>query len=554
MRYLSEIRTFIIAIVGLLIVIAVAGFFVVMRFSEQFTDHYWNESQGIHVLIKTLIESGKDPSEYHHLLLGFVVAGKDGAVLRAYPQGAADFYRKLRPGFPVATSITEIPSLVPGSESTDTLVILSRTSDDRRMVTYHFNPLPAMRRTVLIYFMIIALVATGVPVLTFFFLTGRISKPFRRLILEAEQSPLAPKSFHEDPEFIFQTLQATIRELKQSTLQEQRRADALHVLAQTLSRNLPSGLIVMDNDGNIIRTSPAAETLLSLHPSEEPVHLRGLQERWPVLHRYLDEVHLTRKPLQRLEFEDGSTKFAATIVPLSDEANLPLGTLAIFVDMTEMVRLEEDLRRQRSMAELGVFASGIAHEFRNSLATLRGYLDLFRTKRQDHYLDEVSNEVSLILKVINRFLEFASHHSLVLEPIQLDRLIFQVTERLKTVYPDVHVKLSCADLTIPGDGTLLEQALRNIFENSFQLAKSISIRAGKNEKGDVFVEVEDDGPGIPEELRETLALPFVSGKADGVGLGLAIASKVIQEHDGSMKFSNLQDGGTLCRMILSSGR
>jgi signal transduction histidine kinase len=99
-----------------------------------------------------------------------------------------------------------------------------------------------------------------------------------------------------------------------------------------------------------------------------------------------------------------------------------------------------------------------------------------------------------------------------------------------------------ADLHILGDAELLEQALGNLFRNSLQALEScqgqkrIEILMGNTEGGRVWLRIQDNGPGIPAEVRARLFVPFVTTKAQGTGLGLSFVKRVVEEHFGSLEW------------------
>lgn len=549
MTYLSEIRIFLITTVALLIIIAMSGFFVFLRVSDTLAVRYRNEVDAAHRLSREWILSGEEHAHLLNFVDGYVISDAAGTPLRSHPEGTAEYFLELRDdGAPLDPALST-PLIIPGSEKLNPLALCSTLPDATVLTTFHDNPLPVVQKMRFVYFGTLSFVAAGMLVLTFFFITRRIARPFENLFSQAERSPAAPAEKARDPEYIIRTLKDTIARLEEFSRSETRRADTLQILAATLSRNLPSGLLVLDRDGEVIRSSSLAEEVLNFQRSSLPLPFQELLSNWPALMSLVGEVHEIRVVRQREEVEENGKKLAATVVPLFDESDTRLGTIVLFVDRTEIARMEEDLRRQKSFAELGIFASGIAHEFRNSIATIEGYLKMYRKKENPKHLKEIENETRHILNVTARFLEFSQHRKLDRSEVEMVSVIESLVKKMRPAYPDTELKIEGKKIICRVDPTLLEQALRNILENSFQAARQVEISVGAS-GGFVEIEIRDNGPGIPEEVLEGIHLPFVSGRSDGTGLGLAIAYKVIHEHEGTVEHANRKEGGVACRILL----
>jgi PAS domain S-box-containing protein len=160
------------------------------------------------------------------------------------------------------------------------------------------------------------------------------------------------------------------------------RADASERLSGEIIQSMTSGLLVVDQHGDVRTLNPAGRRMLGL-PDEAPKGLarEGLRGTGP-LGSVIEECLATRQPIVRRTLQvtraaqGGATHLGVTVSPIVDERGEPHGAICLFTDLSTVVELEERLRLKDSLARLGELTAGIAHEFRNGLATIHGYARL----------------------------------------------------------------------------------------------------------------------------------------------------------------------------------
>jgi nitrogen-specific signal transduction histidine kinase len=222
----------------------------------------------------------------------------------------------------------------------------------------------------------------------------------------------------------------------------------------------------------------------------------------------------------------------------------------------QLQRAEADARRAERLAALGQLSAGLAHEIRNPLGVIKGSADMLSKKvaGSEPLVAElagyISSEVNRLNALVVRFLDFARPSKLELRPERISEIVDRALEAATASVPNAGVKIArqyAPSLPeVPADPQLCEQVFVNLITNALQamqvhdgsleklLRVAIAPEISHGQPG-VGVIVEDTGPGVPPELREQIFNPFFTSKKDGVGLGLSIVAKIIDDHRGTIR-------------------
>jgi two-component system, NtrC family, sensor histidine kinase PilS len=365
-------------------------------------------------------------------------------------------------------------------------------------------------------------------------------------------------------------LQEAVGKLKAQERAMAARAEASERLSGQIVSSLTAGVIVVGLDGTVRIANPSARRLLGLAQSPIPAPYRELLRDAPPLVSVIDECQssgapIVRRTLALVSPPGPATHLGVTASPLLEEGGEPGGTICLFTDLTAVVDLEDQLRLKDALARLGELTAGLAHEFRNGLATIHGYARLFDLdslpEKQRPYLTGIRHETDALGEVVTNFLAFAKPATLTLTPVNLrsiaERAADDVRADVEARQGNVIVNGDFA--TIDGDEVLLRQALSNLARNACEACAEAGVPpqiaiAGAIDGRSQRITVSDNGPGIDPAQRERIFRPFVTTKREGTGLGLALVQKIIVTHNGRVHVADAPGGGTVFHVVLPLGR
>lgn len=354
-------------------------------------------------------------------------------------------------------------------------------------------------------------------------------------------------------------LQEAMIKLKTQERAMAARAEASEALADQIVEGLTSGLVVVNRAGTVRVINPAARRILGLADGGAGRPFREVLGSAPELSALIAEALEGASPIVRRTIAiagDRPRHLGVTASPIISDGELQ-ASVCLFTDLTAVVELEEQLRLKEALARLGELTAGLAHEFRNGLATIHGYgrlLDPQTLPEQARTCVEgIRAETASLGEVVTNFLRFARPEQLTLAPVDLRSVIARAIEDVPGAADAVRVEGDFP--TVNGDDVLLRRAFGNLFRNSLEacdamgMPPDIQVR-GSVAKGAAQVVIEDNGPGFAPEYLGKMFQPFATTKANGTGLGLAIVQKVVVSHNGLIAAANRPEGGAQFRVRL----
>lgn len=346
---------------------------------------------------------------------------------------------------------------------------------------------------------------------------------------------------------------------KRRAMEQNRLLRELGELNTNVLNSIESILIVTDLEGKITQANPVAVRFLGVSSGVA----EGLDEEtmgqiigtslssWPKLQLFLK--HFPQAERIEPAALDGRS-YGGRILPLRGEDGSERGFILVLDDLTEELDLQERLRTAENLAAVGRMSAQVAHEVRNPLHSigLEAEVAVEMAARSGdpalkQSLQSILGSVDRLEKITENYLKLSRLSAGNKEAFDLGETLESV---LATYAPACEAQGVEVDwrrepnshLKVYGDRDLLEQVMGNLFRNALQALeelsgpKRIEWRLGSTEAGSVFATIQDNGPGIPEEIEHRLFTPFLTTRAQGTGLGLSFVKKVLEEHGGSIRY------------------
>ncbi len=428
------------------------------------------------------------------------------------------------------------------------------------------------------------------------FLLRRVLRPYRQLVGEAEKASLtAPANRSQDEgEFVLETFQSVVAQLqKQREVLEElrseasRRAVSAERFSERIVASVPSALIAFDGNGRSIVINEPGRALLEVDGGALGQPAGTLLQNLPQLGEMVQQCLETGRLFRREEIEVITSdrlprRLGATIAPIniSPEQN-ERGALCLLTDITEVTQLREQVALKKNLESLGEMSAGLAHEFKNAIAALQGYVQLLQNLELDERGATVAasllGEVRNLSEMVTSFLNFARPQPLQLEEVDLKELIAECAGELSQLFAKLRVELvitgpvntgtagvplAASPALIRADERMLRQALLNLMRNAAEAVPDsqtdrrvqVSTSTERDQAGKEWatIKIKDTGEGIAPSDLQRIFIPFFTTKTSGHGVGLALAHRVIAQHGGTLTAANAKVGGAVFTVILPS--
>ncbi|PKK82886.1 MAG: hypothetical protein CVT49_11280 [candidate division Zixibacteria bacterium HGW-Zixibacteria-1] len=398
--------------------------------------------------------------------------------------------------------------------------------------------------------------------------------PFKSLKEKAVDSGRLDESGGDDVSRLIHSYDEIISELKQNEkeltrLNEMitRRADDLEVYNNYVLKSINTGVITLDNERRISTINRTAVEVFqidsgSIDKADYHILLAGFPELLKEIDRFFENGEtVSNRQIAISNSDNKETVLSISVSLLEDSQGRTIGTWIILNDQTEFISMREELDLKSRMATLGEMSGGLAHQLRNSIAAIVGFARLVDKKNSNNpevkrYISHLLGESLEAELLVARFLDFARPLVISPERFELAKLLENTVSSVCEKHPEVNIRIEQASEISEealGDALLLKQAVGNIVDNACQAVKdkngTVIISAGID--GDYLeIRVADDGCGIPEEYHEKIFTPFFSGSPSGSGLGLPLARKIINLHEGKLTFESIPGHGTVFHIRL----
>jgi nitrogen-specific signal transduction histidine kinase len=370
---------------------------------------------------------------------------------------------------------------------------------------------------------------------------------------------------------VIQKLRDQEKELERLHRIEKDRAEQTERLSEEVTRNMPAGLLVVNATGIISSANPAAEQALGIRGLGYRRYSEALGESSELTKLVGDCLAsgtiFRREQVKHAAPAGDARRLGVTISPIRRGDDKVSGAICLLSDLTELAALQQQVELKKHLAALGELSAGIAHEFKNALATISGYAQMIRAEAAEgevsDYAERILEQTRNITHVVTEFLKYARPLDIPDERVALQGVVDRVASEVGEGVPNVRINCEGTFGTVAGDEGLLRQALLNLARNGAEACAATEgeghvilrgeiVRTG--EGGFQRITVLDNGPGIADAALPNLFHPFFTTKPNGTGLGLAVVQKIIVQHGGQAEARNRPEGGAAFILTLPEWR
>ncbi|MCL6572759.1 MAG: PAS domain S-box protein [Bacillus sp. (in: Bacteria)] len=324
------------------------------------------------------------------------------------------------------------------------------------------------------------------------------------------------------------------------------------------------GLLLWDYQHRVLDINCTGEKIIGLSKEQ----LIGKLVYEPFIHhnkkkqeiiRHIEQVLTNGQSTSIINFyiEDGKKKY----FEYSSKLDIVEGVnFTVFKDVTDKVVMQEQIRKSDRLNVIGELAAGIAHEIRNPMTALKGFIQLLEGSiKAEHsmYYQVITSELTRMDSIINEFLILAKPQEIRFQQKNVNQIMKETVELLNaqailynvqfnTHYGDNLPSLYC-------EPNQLKKVFINIIKNAIEVMPDggiISIIIKKIEQNQIHISIQDQGMGIPDDKIKKLGEPFYTTKESGTGLGLMVSYQIIEEHKGTIQIESEEGKGTTFHLTL----
>jgi PAS domain S-box-containing protein len=371
-----------------------------------------------------------------------------------------------------------------------------------------------------------------------------------------------------DTSFIINAFQEVTKQLKEKEKELERlkalaeqRAENIETYNENILQCVTNGVMTFDKDCHLTTINRAALDMLRLQRDQAigktSQELFGEGELARSVHETLEKKVPSARMEAMLDRPGGRIWLGYNTAMLSDRQAAALGVIVSFSDLTEVKRLQEQVELRERLTALGEMSAGIAHELRNPMAVISGYLTLLSKKNDSagqETIRSIANEINGMNRIIGDLLTFARPASLNRVKVTIKDMItscLAAVLQAKGENSRIETILNIADVEVSVDEVLMRQAFSNLLQNAVEAMPdggTLTIEAQTNR--DLKIAIRDTGNGIPPDKLKKIFLPFFTLKDTGVGMGLALVHKIITSHGGRVDVASTEGQGTVFSIML----
>ncbi|MDO9287613.1 MAG: ATP-binding protein [Thermodesulfovibrionales bacterium] len=309
--------------------------------------------------------------------------------------------------------------------------------------------------------------------------------------------------------------------------------------------NMAMGIMVLDSESRIIKLNTIGFGILKI---KDYVVGKKLMD---VLPQASDFLIINSDLSREIAISDGTDIIPVGFnnSPLRHTDDKQTGIVVVFRDLTEIKKLQAEIRKKQHLEAIGKIVAGVAHEIRNPLFGISSIVQILekeiKSEQHQALLQAMLKEIYRMKNMVEELLLYSRPSKLDISEVDLNVLMEKIKHYVKAKKENVTVNLIIdPSVTIMADMDKLTQVFLNLIDNALNAgSRNIDITA-EQKKGRVAITIKDNGLGIRKDLIDKIWDPFFTTRKEGTGLGLSICKKIIEDHNGSMEIQSAEGSGT----------
>ncbi|MBY6023414.1 MULTISPECIES: ATP-binding protein [Bacillaceae] len=421
------------------------------------------------------------------------------------------------------------------------------------------SDLPLIIRNALIGLLISMVVIVFLSIFISYRMSRMLTKPVESMA--ARVNRIADGEYglrlEEEQQVEFLRLSKSINKMSQNLSESFHKITSEKTYREQILNSLPVGIITVDHYNNHLFLNGAVKKMLmiSLSDVQHALYHEGNENEafWRILREKKVKRH--QKVTYQLNQEERCLLVSQSQL-VNDENNV-VGRIFHFIDITDTQQLERRMHQSEKLALVGELAAGAAHEIRNPLAVIHGFLSLMNhglsiEDRKSFQVELLLKELERINSIVEEMLMLAKPGAPVMKAKRIDYVLEEIISFITANNQSFMVQVQMEKAMVWIDDKQIKQVVHNLLRNSLEAMNGAGRMeiTGMVKRNQYCIYLKDSGTGIPEEVQKNIFHPFNTSKENGTGLGLTIVKTILQNHGGDIELVETSEKGTTFMLTL----
>lgn len=322
--------------------------------------------------------------------------------------------------------------------------------------------------------------------------------------------------------------------------------------SEAILSNMTTGIMVLDKEGRIIRSNPAAFDILKI---TDYIVGGKLEDIFPEASDFMKLDSATHREIEIL-IGNAAVPIGFVTSPFLNANNEQTGIIVVFQDLTEIKKLQNELRKKHHFETMGKIIAGVAHEIRNPLFGISSIVQILereiKSKQHLMLLKATLGEIYRLKNLVEELLLCSRPSKLSIAEIDFKSFMEKINHHIKSKRKDASLNYAVPfPVTIKADTDKLTQVFLNLMDNALNAGSNEINVSAEETNGKITISIKDNGIGIKRENIDRIFEPFFTTRKEGTGLGLSICKKLIEDHGGGIEIQSVEGGGTTVLLTLN---